>query len=369
MPPRNIKEVLQKKLEEKEREKARLQKAGGAAASGSVPSKKVPPPPPSKKRPLSAPPSPKEPPASKKVRAATKGKGQEVEHPKEAAGEGEGRVTALDLDLDTPWVPSFITPSKKQVLKSDSLREDPSLAFTLHSGLALPRDVQNPPSLKAALSEYYYHAGRATQSIMSAQLHLTEYDKKSKLQKQSVEYNKALAEEYKKGLEQSELVRQSLEVQVANQNDLIKGLQESTEQTRAEGKDEGLAEGRALGREEMKKEMEKEVQGQYEKGYAQAEEDVTDQVLEVQDEIKEAQHKESFMLGYNMGLDDAGAEADDERRSLVEIPPFAPAEVIAEETTADAIDSTTLPAPAEAPIPQAQTDAPTPPAPADAAAD
>ncbi|XP_058192111.1 uncharacterized protein At3g60930, chloroplastic-like [Rhododendron vialii] len=367
MPPRNIKEVLQKKLEEKEREKARLQKAGGAAASGSVPSKKVPPPPPSKKRPLSAPPSPKEPSASKKVRAATKGKGQEVEHPKEAAAEGEGRVTAFDLD--TPWVPSFITPGKKQVLKSDSLREDPSLAFTLHSGLALPRDVQNPPSLKAALSEYYYHVGRATQSIMSAQLHLTEYDKKSKLQKQSVEYNKALAEEYKKGLEQSELVRQSLEVQVANQNDLIKGLQESTKQTRAEGKDEGLAEGRALGREEMKKEMEKEVQGQYEKGYAQAEEDVTDQILEVQDEIKEAQHKESFMLGYNMGLDDAGVEADDERRSLVEIPPFAPAEVTAEETTADAVDSTILPAPADAPILPAQTDAPTPPAPADAAAD
>ncbi|KAI8568184.1 hypothetical protein RHMOL_Rhmol02G0177900 [Rhododendron molle] len=36
--------------------------------------------------------------------------------------------------------------------------------------------------------------------------------------------------------------------------------------------------------------------------------------------MKEAQHKESFMLGYNRGLDDAGVKPEDERRVLVKVP-------------------------------------------------
>lgn len=47
--------------------------------------------------------------------------------------------------------------------------------------------------------------------------------------------------------------------------------------------------------------------------------------MALQVEIKEAQHKESFMLGYNRGLDDPEVESDDERRILVEVPPLAPA--------------------------------------------
>ncbi|XP_058201035.1 uncharacterized protein LOC131315839 [Rhododendron vialii] len=67
MPPRSIKAVLQKRLEEKKKEKAELRKAGAPGASGSMSSKKTPPPPPSKKRPLSAPSSSKDTLASKKT--------------------------------------------------------------------------------------------------------------------------------------------------------------------------------------------------------------------------------------------------------------------------------------------------------------
>lgn len=86
---------------------------------------------------------------------------------------------------------------------------------------------------------------------MSAQHHLTEHDKKARLLRQSVEHNQGLAEEYKKSLEQSEPVRQSQELQITNLNDL-KGLQDSAERTRAEGKDKGLAEGKASLRIPMK---------------------------------------------------------------------------------------------------------------------
>lgn len=92
---------------------------------------------------------------------------------------------------------------------------------------------------------------------MSAQCYLTEHDRQMKLLRQSVEHNQGLVEEYKKSLEDSEAVRRSQELQITNLNDLIKGLQDAAEQTRAEGKDEGISEGRALGRKEMEEEMKK----------------------------------------------------------------------------------------------------------------
>lgn len=95
---------------------------------------------------------------------------------------------------------------------------------------------------------------------MSAQCYLSEHDKKAKLVKQSVEHNQAVAEDYKKSLEQSKDVRQSQELQIANLNNLIKGLQDFAEQTKVEGKDNGLTEGRALGRREIEEEMKKQLQ-------------------------------------------------------------------------------------------------------------
>lgn len=81
--------------------------------------------------------------------------GEEKEREKE-----KGKETASDFN--TPWITNFITPNKKQILKSDSLQEDPSLAFTLQSGLALPRDIQSPQSLKMTLKDYYFYVGRVS---------------------------------------------------------------------------------------------------------------------------------------------------------------------------------------------------------------
>lgn len=41
------------------------------------------------------------------------------------------------------------------------------------------------------------------------------------------------------------------------------------------------------------------------------------------------------MLCYNRGLDEAGVEPDDERRTLIEVPPLVPAEAEAKEPNAD----------------------------------
>ncbi|KAI8571322.1 hypothetical protein RHMOL_Rhmol01G0110700 [Rhododendron molle] len=175
---------------------------------------------------------------------------------------------------------------------------------------------------------------------MGSQRHLIEHDKKEKLLQQKVELHQTSAGEYKKLLAQSEDTRRSQEITIANLNDVIKGLQDGAEQARAEGKDEGLTEGKALGRKEMEEEMKKELQAHYDKGYQQAEEDAAEEIMAVQTELREEQHKKSFMLGFNTGFDEAGVEADDERRSLVEVPPVEAAEAqgeppAPEETTVD----------------------------------
>lgn len=66
--------------------------------------------------------------------------------------------------------------------------------------------------------------------------------------------------------------------------------------------------------------------------------------------MKEAQHKESFMLGYNKGLDDAGVELEDERRVLVEVPLQAPARAGAEEPNASPPEATNDQAPEDEPV-------------------
>lgn len=102
---------------------------------------------------------------------------------------------------------------------------------------------------------------------MNAQCFLTKHDKQAKRLKKSLEHNQGMVEDYKKSLGESKAVRQSQDLHIANLNDLIKGLQDSTERTRAEGKDEGISEGRALGRKEMEEEMAKQLEERFNQGY------------------------------------------------------------------------------------------------------
>lgn len=85
---------------------------------------------------------------------------------REKVSEGEkekGKEKEAASELNVPWIPNFVTPEKKQVLKSDNLQEDPSLAFTLHSRLMLPKDISTPLSPKAALNDYYFYVGRVSE--------------------------------------------------------------------------------------------------------------------------------------------------------------------------------------------------------------
>lgn len=56
---------------------------------------------------------------------------------------------------------------------------------------------------------------QATQSIMCAQLYMSNFDKRMKLQAQSMEHHKNQAEEFKKSLEEFELERGSLQSQLS----------------------------------------------------------------------------------------------------------------------------------------------------------
>lgn len=133
-----------------------------------MPSQKVPPPSLSQKRPPSTTISSQDAPTSKRVEShaskasrASDGLPRFEEKEKEKKKIAESG-TGASSDLDVPWIPNFITPDKKQILKSDILQEDPSLAFTLQSGLMLPRDIIAPQSLKAALNDYYFHVGKVS---------------------------------------------------------------------------------------------------------------------------------------------------------------------------------------------------------------
>lgn len=102
---------------------------------------------------------------------------------------------------------------------------------------------------------FYLHCVLASQSIMRVQCYLTEHDKKMKRLQKSVEHNKNQADELKKSLDELKAARQRLEVQISNLNDLIKGLQDAVERTRAEGKAE------------ERKEMEEELAAKLEERY------------------------------------------------------------------------------------------------------
>ncbi|KAI8572479.1 hypothetical protein RHMOL_Rhmol01G0202300 [Rhododendron molle] len=168
--------------------------ASGSAPKPSAQSKKATPDAVPQKRPPS-PLTSSDKPAKRYKVTAKKSSAAAGKTPRGEEQEGKGSENEAH-EADVAWAPSFITPHNKQILRSDSLIEDPSLAFTLHAGLRLPRDFGAQGSLKTALSDYYYFTS--------------------------------------------------------------KGLQDEAEQARVDGKDEGLAEGRALGRKEMEEEIKKE---------------------------------------------------------------------------------------------------------------
>ncbi|KAI8563350.1 hypothetical protein RHMOL_Rhmol03G0105200 [Rhododendron molle] len=200
----------------------------------------------------------------------------------------------------TAWHPQFIAPDKCQITNEDSLAADPSIARTLFHSLALPKDVKVPESLKAAIDDHYFHAGRAMQSLMCAQLYISDVDKRMKVQQQ-------LAERYKKQLDNSDFERDKLFEQITTLNEMVQQLQGGTEKARAEGKKEGETERR----DEMDREKKKAFDEGYSQGYNKAVDELVDQAL-----------------------DATGVAADDAKRTTIEVPPLIeqePAQDIHEE--------------------------------------
>ncbi|KAG5563348.1 hypothetical protein RHGRI_005933 [Rhododendron griersonianum] len=281
MAPRNIIADLEERKKKKDEARAKASRKTGPSAGGStIRSTK------SKgssiqildshagKRPLSS---------SSQDKDAPKDTHPEKKQRTETGSGGEGEATKGKgvSGSAVPWRPLFVTPApeKRQITNEDSLAADPSIARVLYHGLALPKDVTMPASLKSAIDDHYFHAGR-------------------------------------KQLDCSELERGKLAEQVTNLNEMVKQLSGATEQARAEGKKEM--------EKEMKWEMEKERQKifdeRYSKGYNKAGDELVDQVEQAEEFFKQQQHVESYTLGYCKALDDAGVAADDPRRTTVAVP-------------------------------------------------
>ncbi|KAG5548695.1 hypothetical protein RHGRI_014146 [Rhododendron griersonianum] len=77
-----------------------------------------------------------------------------------AAGETEATKGKGITGSAPTWRPVFVTPEGHQLTREDSLAADPSIARVLYHGLALPKDVTLPESLKSAIDDHYFHAGR-----------------------------------------------------------------------------------------------------------------------------------------------------------------------------------------------------------------
>ncbi|KAG5529386.1 hypothetical protein RHGRI_029939 [Rhododendron griersonianum] len=312
MSPRNIIADLEERKKKKDAARAKT-KAGSSAGGPTVSSAKA------KSSSIQIPDSP----AGKRPLSSTS---QGKDLPKDARLEKKQRVdTGLGGEGETtkgkgasgsavPWSPLFVTPApeKRQITNEDSLAADPSIARVLFHGLALPKDIIKSASLKSAIDDHYFHAGRAMQSMMQAQLHIVDIDRRTKAQQ-------LMAERYKKQLDDSETERGKLAEQVTNLNEMVKQLSGATEQARAEGKKEMEKEMK----EEMQKERQKIFDEGYTKGYNKAGDDLVDQVEQAEEFFKQQQHVESYTLGFCKALDDAGVAADDPRRTTVTVPSLA----------------------------------------------
>ncbi|KAG5565085.1 hypothetical protein RHGRI_001093 [Rhododendron griersonianum] len=162
MAPRNILADLEKRKKEKEEAKAKTASKTGPSAGGPSirstrskgPSIQVPDSPASK-RPLSS---------SSQDKDASKDTHPEKKQRTDTGSGGEGETTKGKgvSGSAVPWRPPFVTPApkKRQITNEDSLAADPSIARVLYHGLALPKDVTMPASLKSAIDDHYFHAGR-----------------------------------------------------------------------------------------------------------------------------------------------------------------------------------------------------------------
>ncbi|KAE9444716.1 hypothetical protein C3L33_23386, partial [Rhododendron williamsianum] len=191
-----------------------------------------------------------------------------------SGGEGETTKGKGVSGTAVPWCPLFVTPApeKRQITNEDSLAADPSIARVLYHSLALPKDITKPASLKSAIDDHYFYAGRAMQSLMQAQLYIADIDRRTKAQQ-------LMVERYKKQLDGSELERGKLAEQVTNLNEMVKQLSGATEQARAEGRKEM--------EKEMKEEMEKEKQKFFDEGYMKGYNKAGDELLNQVEQAEE----------------------------------------------------------------------------------
>ncbi|KAG5528498.1 hypothetical protein RHGRI_029253 [Rhododendron griersonianum] len=280
MSPRNIIADLEERKKKKDEARAKA-KTGSSAGGPTVRSAKAKsssiqiPDSPAGKRPLSSTSQGKDLPKDTRLE-----KKQRIDTG--SGGEGETTKGKGVSGSAVPWSPLFVTlaPEKRQITNEDSLAADPSIARVLFHGLALPKDIIKPASLKSAIDDHYFHAGR---------------------------------------LDDSETERGKLAEQVTNLNEMVKQLTGATEQARAEGKKEMEKEMK----EEMEKEKQKVFDDGYSKGYNKAGDELVDQVEQAEEFIKQHQHVESYTLGYCKALDDAGVAADDPRRTSVAVPSLA----------------------------------------------
>lgn len=89
------------------------------------------------------------------------------------------------------------------------------------------------------------------------------------------------------------------------------------------------------------REVEEKTKSAFDEGYAKVKDDVIDKIFQAQGEIRAQQHEESFRLGYFKCLDDSGGRAEDERRTLIEVPPLSSAKPSVAEQANEAVDAPT----------------------------
>ncbi|KAG5561870.1 hypothetical protein RHGRI_004791 [Rhododendron griersonianum] len=161
MAPRNIIADLEERKKKKDEARAKASGKTGPSASGStVRSTKSKgssiqiPDSPAGKRPFSS---------SSQDKDLSKDTRFEKKQRTDTGSGGEGEMTKGKgvSGSAVPWCPLFVTPApeKRQITNEDSLAADPSIARVLYHGLALPKDVTKPASLKSAIEDHYFHAG------------------------------------------------------------------------------------------------------------------------------------------------------------------------------------------------------------------
>ncbi|KAG5530807.1 hypothetical protein RHGRI_025697 [Rhododendron griersonianum] len=201
MAPRNILADLEKRKKEKEEAKAKASSKTGPSAGGpsirstrSKGSSIQVPDSPAGKRPLSS---------SSQDKDVPKDTRPEKKQRTETGSGGKGETTKGKgvSGSAVPWRPLFVTPApeKRQIMNEDSLAADPSIARVLYHGLALPKDVTMPASLKSAIDDHYFHAGRLSGATEQARAEGKKEMEKEMKEEMEKEKQKAFDKGYTQG--------------------------------------------------------------------------------------------------------------------------------------------------------------------------